>query len=1059
MRLREFGIRALWCLVAAIASLCPAMAEPLALSAEERDWVARNPIVEVLVIDGHAPYVQRQADGSAAGYSIEMMNQIGALTGLRWKFRWVASAQEAVQAFRAGTARITPLAAPSPEREQLVSFPGPLLPAEIVLVTRSDVPDASDAQNFAGRRIAVVEASVPGTMLQREFPGAQVVSFRTLPEALKAVSVGQADLAITWLHEALYQIEANLLANLRVRREERAGRTFLGPAVARNEVVLDRLVRKALDRIGPAERAAISQRWLPVGTSVLWVPGQATLTPAEREWVRRAGDVRIGFDREFAPFTSSPSLGRFEGLGADMFRLAAQKVGLRVIEQAGASFADTYARAASGEIDVVVGMARTETRRAIFDFVGPFHSSPTVLVMRSDDARQWRTPDEIDAAELGLLKEHFLIPQLHSRRPSLSLVTFDSQAEALAALDAGRVGVVLGNATVMNRIMAERYTGRLRITGVIPDADSELFFGVNRSRPELTRLLDKGFAAITPGEAAELQRRWILVNIQPGLRWAEVLRWAVPIGLAALLALAVLWHSNRRLRRAHGAESAARLQAEAATLAHRRSETLLNDIATQVPGVVFRYVVRRDGSIAHRYTSPGTAQFLGLAELDPSRSILQEVAHRVREDLRQASLAAETHSMRTGEPFKITVAYQNPGRGEQWLHAEAVQQTSADGSRVWTGYVVDVSPERELQARLTREAESRNLLLASASHELRAPTHALSMALQSVTGRGLADTEARALEIARQSALTLTQLLNDVLDAARFSTDAVKLRPRSFDLHALLAEVSGAWRAAAGSKGLAFELQLAPDLPRRVVQDPLRLKQILTNLLSNACKYTVAGRVRLQAQRDGESALRFVVGDTGIGIAPQRQATMFEPFTAGNDPAGTIAPEGSTGLGLAICRRLATLMGGQVELRSTPGQGTEATLVVPVEPVAAHPAARHGKVLVCDDDPVSRLMMTEMLRRSGFDAEDAGDGQLALARWKRGGVGAIVTDLNMPGLDGRELIRLVREAEAGRDDATAIVVCSGSDVDGGAAPVRCDAYLLKPVHTDILVQTLRDLGL
>lgn len=1065
--------------VAAVAAVLPARAQipaaspaslavppaPLDLTPEERDWIAQNPSIDVVVVDNRAPYIQRRADGTPSGYVIDMMDLIAQRSGLRWNYQWVATGREALERFRAGTARVTPLAAPSARNAQLGTIPGPFLPAEVVIVTRADVADRSAAQGFAGRRVAIVDGTVPAELLERDVPNAQRAAYPTVLDALRAVSLGEADVAVTWLHEALYHIEANLLANLRVHRDERAARTFLGPGVALREVVLARIMGKALDRISPAERVAVAQRWLPAGTSVLWAPGLAELTPAEREWVQRAGTVRVGYDRDFAPFTRERELGAFEGLGADMLRLAAQKVGLRIIQERGDSFAAVYDAARRGDLDVVAGMARTESRLAAFDFVGPFFSSPTVLVTRIGDAPPWTDLQDIVGTPVGVLREYFLIPQLRSRRPGLQLTEFASQTDLLDALAHRRVGVALGNGTVIQRLIERSYVGRLQVSGVIPDADSELFFGVPRTRPELTRVLAKGFAAITPGEAAELRRRWVFVSVNPGLRWTQVLQWAVPVGLALLLVLATQWYANRRLRLAWRGEADARRDAEAAAQAHRSAEALLHDIASHVPGVVFRYVVGRDGGFEHYYASPGAAEFLGLARVDPTLSILRQVADRVREDHRAACLEAERKSAAEGVAFRVSCPYAHPTRGERWLLAEAVPRRQDDGTTTWTGYVVDASTEHELSVRLAREAESRSLMLASASHELRAPTHTLSVALQSISGAGLAQAEASALAVARQSTRTLAELLNDVLDAARYSSDPVRLRPRSFDLPTLLNEVAGAWRAAAGEKGLGFDLHLAADLPRRVVLDPLRLKQILTNLLSNACKYTPAGRVALDVRRDGPQALRFQVVDTGPGIAPAVQAALFQPYAAG--PAGADSPtppEGSTGLGLSICGRLASMMGGRIEIANAAGGGTVATVVIPIQGARERPSARRGTVLVCDDDPLSRLMMTEMLRRIGFEAEDAPDGVVALERWRRGGIAAVVTDLNMPKLGGRDLIRVIRDVEKrehaakGPAGGTAIVVCSGSEVVTDRPGMRADAFLMKPVVVEVLAETLSALG-
>jgi CheY-like chemotaxis protein/anti-sigma regulatory factor (Ser/Thr protein kinase) len=206
------------------------------------------------------------------------------------------------------------------------------------------------------------------------------------------------------------------------------------------------------------------------------------------------------------------------------------------------------------------------------------------------------------------------------------------------------------------------------------------------------------------------------------------------------------------------------------------------------------------------------------------------------------------------------------------------------------------------------------------------------------------------------------------------------------------------------------------------MQDPLRLKQLLINLLSNAFKYTPAGRVRLHASVQGEGKaeananahrqLRLEVADTGPGIDPAMQARLFTPF-ADDDSASRPRPsEGSSGLGLVICRDLAAQMGGHLELSSEPGHGTRATLLLPLLECAAEPVAapRAGVVLVCDDDITSRLLLAQLLRHAGYTVEETASGAEVLARCARGGVAAVITDLHMPGMDGAELLRRLRSA-------------------------------------------------
>ena len=540
-------------------------------SPAERQWIAAHPVLRVVVVRDEEPlYSIGDGKSPPQGFGIDLLSAVARRTGIALDYHAVDNTRQAMAELADGRADLTPMAAPSPERLKTLSFPGAFVAAEQVIVSRSDVGDVSTAQNFAGRRVAIVDGTAIADRVVAEFPAANYVHAATRLEAYRAIADGRADLAPGWLQEAVFTIEANLLTNLRIKHMDGAAVSAFGPGVTRREPLLADILAKGIAELSLGERDAAARRWLPAGVDSPWVEGKASLTEAERAWVQRAGAIRLGYDEHFAPFTSRGALDTFNGLGADMVRLAADKVGLRVVAQHGGSFADVYGAALTGRIDVVVGMARTESRRADFEFIGPFSTSPTAMVMRSDDPRRWSEPDDIRGGTLGLLREHFLIAQLHSRRPALHLVVFDSQDAVLGALDDGRVDAAIGNGVVVNQLIDQRYAGRLRVTGVLRDGASELYFGVPRAQPELARLLQKGLDAITPAEAAELQRHWLFVSLQPGLKWRDVLKWALPVLVAVALGLALLAATNRRLRRANAAEHAARQAAEEATAARGR---------------------------------------------------------------------------------------------------------------------------------------------------------------------------------------------------------------------------------------------------------------------------------------------------------------------------------------------------------------------------------------------------------------------------------------------------------------------------------------------------------
>ncbi|MFD2645399.1 transporter substrate-binding domain-containing protein [Pseudomonas japonica] len=318
---------------------------------------------------------------------------------------------------------------------------------------------------------------------------------------------------------------------------------------------------------------------------------------------------------------------------------------------------------------------------------------------------------------------------------------------------------------------------------------------------------------------------------------------------------------------------------------------------------------------------------------------------------------------------------------------------------------------------------AKSSFLATMSHEIRTPMNAviglLELALKDAA-QGRVDQPS--LQVAFDSASGLLELIGDVLDIARIESGHMALAPQPTDLHALIRGTAQVFESSARLKGLALRLELpAPTRPLAV--DPLRLRQVLANLLSNALKFTELGEVRvslrLEAEGDG-ARLELSVDDSGIGISAADQARLFSPFVQ----AGQQTPRQGTGLGLVISRTLCELMGGALRLRSEPGHGTRATVSLHLPwagslpatpPDAAETPANTAslKILVVDDYPANLMLLDKQLVLLGHRVSQAGDGAAALQLWRDGDFDVLITDCNMPGMDGHELTRAVRTEETG----------------------------------------------
>jgi signal transduction histidine kinase/DNA-binding response OmpR family regulator len=394
----------------------------------------------------------------------------------------------------------------------------------------------------------------------------------------------------------------------------------------------------------------------------------------------------------------------------------------------------------------------------------------------------------------------------------------------------------------------------------------------------------------------------------------------------------------------------------------------------------------------------------------------------------------------------------------------------------------DVERARDAAEHARREAEAANqaksTFLATVSHEIRTPMNGVLGMIEVLERQGLSATQQRTVSTIRDSGKALLRIIDDILDFSKIEAGRLELEAIPFSLSTLVTTTLETFRPLVIAKDLSLDAEMDAGSQDALIGDPTRIRQILSNLLSNAIKFTEHGGVQVHvsttALGEGYTRATVAVADTGIGLSAEQVARLFEPFLQADS---SITREfGGTGLGLSIVRRLAQIMGGDVTVESTPGAGSVFTIALtlraapadsllkslpkPIAPAPVSVGARSDgpRVLVVDDHPVNREVLVMQLKLLGIPADSAASGIDALAAWERNRYAAVLLDIHMPRMDGYELTRRLRAAEANHKGVQTPIIAVTADAMKGEEE-RClaigmDAYLLKPVSIERLRTTL-----
>ncbi|MCK3863872.1 transporter substrate-binding domain-containing protein [Pseudomonas sp. B329] len=1031
------------------------------ISADDWNWLRHKGELKVGVSFGEsAPFSVNAEDNQYEGISADATALVAQLLGLKVKVISFASDEDAEKALQAGSIDVMSSHGSFVPRQNLL-FSHPYARDRLALFKRNAEPRNSPA-DLAGLRVAITGEH--SAELKQRYPRANLRVYADHDKAIAAAAFGQADVYLDDLYSAYYRINRSYYGYVRFERFADLAVSGYSYALRADNTRMQRLINVAIESIGDDQLRNLAKRW--VGNSFIPSEEPIDLTVEQLRWIERHPVARLVINDDLAPGAYFDSSGVFSGGIADLLEVITLSTGLHfeVVSRSG-GFPQLIEALHKGEADLALMTASSE-REEYLRFSRPLIASPFVLL--SNIEQQGNLGGLVDK-RLAVPTGHVAIQELRKRYPEAVVEQAGGSVDSMNLLYEGKVDAAMVSLPAARYYIERLFRDKLVINQVLDVGPATVNFAMRRSDVELQSIVDKVLQSIAPDELNAISNRWRSPPGMSGQTWVnyERLIHEIVAGAALLLLLSLFWviYLRRQIK--------ARLEAE------RKLNDQLQFVETLTDCMPPPLYVR---DINGRMLSCNRA-YLKSVGLSAEQVLNQTVQQLPQEKF--ASLPdfhrIYLQAMRDGKTIESVHAVQLQGK-EVWINHWI--QPFQDSKGVIKGVIcgwLDITEHRQMMQQLQ---EAKNLaddasraktsFLATMSHEIRTPMNAvigiLELALKLADSKPI---DRASIEIAHTSAKSLLELIGDILDIARIESGRLSLSPKRGNLRELVESVARVFDGLARQKRLNLILDIDSSINCDVLVDALRFKQILSNLVSNAIKFTDEGSIKVSISGVLVNAsllnINLTVEDTGVGIGPTDQQRLFRPFVQAQR---NVQDTEGTGLGLVICRSLCEMMGGTVTLTSALGRGTRIDVEMRLqvldridvrqapELIVARPRYQL-QIMVVDDHGVNRQVLHQQLSFLGHEVCEAENGQMAFERWSEHPFDIIITDCHMPVMTGADLTRAIRQTERDRGLEATVIIGLTADAQPEEIDLCIQAgmndCLIKPLGLDELDARLLEL--
>lgn len=970
----------------------------LVFSLQEQQWLNEHPIIYYGGDVDWAPFSFVNLEGQHSGLGEDFIHLIQQYSNIQFS-PIIAPWIQLEEKLKAQEIDLLPAIYYTETRAESFAYTKPY---QVMLDFYFFIRDDVNIDNINNLKVAIPKGYAQVDFIKKHFPEMQVLIVENITEAVKSVLEKKADLLLNSYPVMSYYLRENNIVTIKPfkafpSREQR----YLYMATDHKNVVLGSIINKILAVIPEQEKNKIKNKWLTYQQPEFH--DTLSLTDEEKQWLIENPVIRFTGDPDWLPYEGFDQNGNYHGIIADYLQIIEQRLNIKIQKIATDSWNESIDLARNGSVDMISETTDSPLSKEML-FTDSFLSSSLVIIMNSESSFV-QGIDQISEQRIALVENYGYVDKIMKEHPEISFQFFASLEEGITAVSIGQTDAIIVSLPQATYYISALGLKNVRVVGVT-EFTTSLTFGITSSLTLLPSIINKALASISPKDKQKILSDWVKAEYLTGTDY----RLLGQIAILLILVITLIFYWNRKLTN----EVLLRKEAE------QQTSALLDNIPQQVivstpNGKIL--VANKKAQSDYRVTEidlPNLNMESFYVDLDDRVKVQKLLSIYGKVDQFITRFKCGNNIINSMMISIIPISYKK----KPALLTIAINVTER------------IEMENALQ-QAKNSAESANKakseFLANMSHEIRTPMNAI-IGFTELLHEKITDTKLKSfVTTIKLAGSSLLILINDILDLSKIEAGKLTINNETTNIYNLFEELGHIFTMKAKSKNIDLIIDIDTEVPKSLLLDRLRLRQVLFNLLGNAVKFTDTGFVKILVKVSNKNSsaadLTISIIDSGIGIAEYEVNNIFESFH--QHEGQSIGAYGGTGLGLSISKRLTELMNGHIKLESKLGEGScfsielKAVNITAIQAIENSPV--HDKldnemidflnahVLIVDDIEDNRNLLKEVLSNVSVNITMACNGKEAVEKALSENVDAIFMDIRMPEMDGYEAAMLIKK--------------------------------------------------